>query len=148
MGDYFKTYIEPHNGELDEQIISVISSHEEWYGKLEITDFLHSTMYDILDNDGNLVGFFGNSRWNNGGEPQCVLCYAFVYPEYRGLGLFNKMVKYTIEHNNEAKTIVIGAMDNNELANTIYSRKFPISEHDDTDNSTWYMIKDRRAKNG
>ena len=146
MAEYFKTYINRHCGELDDEVFPILAKHTEWWGDTTAKDLLHTSMYDILDEDGNLLGFFGNSLWNHGGELECVLCTAYVKPEYRGIGLFNKMVKYTIEHNTEAKTVVIGAMDGNELANTIYSRKFAVMYHDDEERGTWYMIKDRRGK--
>ena len=141
-----RSFINNHCGELDKEVLSILDEHKELWGETCKEDLMHTILYDILDEEGNLLGFFGNSIWNNGGEQECVLCNAYVKMEYRGLGLFNKMVKFTIDHNTNAKLITIGAVEDNELANTIYSRKFKFMHKNEDGN--WYIIKDRRDRNG
>lgn len=138
------TYINRHWGELDQEVLTVLEAHPELWDSITKEDLLHTDFYDILDDGGNLLGFFGNAHWNGDGITECVLCCAYVKPEHRGKGLFNKMVKFTISHNQDARLITIGAKADNYLANAIYSKKFEFSHFDEETNGNLYFIKDRR----
>lgn len=141
-----KTYINLHWGELDQEVLTILEAHPEWWEDIVKTDLLHTVFYDVTDENGNLLGFFGNARWNNSGETECVLCCVYVKEEYRKMGIFKKMVKYTIEHNTDVRLISIGAMPDNQLAFDIYSHMFRFSHRDELNNGYWFLIRDRRNK--
>ena len=106
-----KTYIEHHYGETDDEVLKILKSHPELWGDISFSDLCHTELFDVYDERGTLLGFFGNSHWNNGGCWECVLSYVYVKEEYRQKGIFKKMVRYTIEHNSDAKIISIGACE-------------------------------------
>lgn len=139
-----KTYIEHHYGETDDEVLKILKSHPELYGDISLCDLCHTELFDVYDERGTLLGFFGNSHWNNGGCWECVLSYVYVKEEYRQKGIFKKMVRYTIEHNSDAKIISIGACDGNDLAFLIYNKMFKYGYHSKEDKGTWFLIKDRR----
>ena len=142
-----KTYIEQHWGELDTEVMEILEKHPEWWEGIKKEDLLHTIFYDVVDEKGNLIGFFGNSHWNNGGLTECVLCCAYVKEEYRKQGIFKKMVRYTVDHNQLMQIITIGAMPNNTLAKTIYDKMFYYSHRDEDNNGYWYFIKRRKLRN-
>ena len=141
-----KSFINFHCGELDKEVMNILEAHPEWWEEIVKSDILHTIYYDIIGENGELLGFFGNAYWNNGGELECVLCCVYVKEEYRRQGLFKKIVKYTLEHNTNAKIISIGAMSNNELAINIYNHMFRFSHRDKENNGYWFLIKDRRNR--
>lgn len=137
-----RTFIQPHCGELDNEVYTILKAHPEWWGELDIEDFLHTNYYDVLSEKGELLGFFGNAIWNHAGKEECVVCCVYVKEEYRKQGIFKKMIKYTTEHNFRSTIITIGAMKDNKLAQKVYSKMFRYS-HENED-GLWYIIKDRR----
>ena len=139
-----KTFINTHFGESDDEVLKILEEHQELWGSIEKSDLCHTFLYDVYDENGTLLAFFGNSYWNNNGCIECVLSYVYVKEEHRQKGIFNKIVKFTIEHNSTAKIISIGASDGNDLAFSIYNRKFRYGYHSEKDKGTWFLIKDRR----
>lgn len=140
------TYINRHWGNLDDEVLSTIKAHPEWYDTIDDTDLLHTTFYDVVDENGNLLGFFGNAYWDSDAGSECHICYVFVKEEHRGNGLFKKMVKHTVNHNPEYKAILIGAKDGNELANAIYSKMFTFIAHDEEQKGNWRKKNDAHRR--
>ena len=140
-----KTFINHHWGELDGQVLEILQKYPDLWDEIELSDLLHTVFYDVLDQDGKLIAFFGNAYWNNEGCNECILCCVYVMPEYRRKGIFKKIVKYTIDHNSDATIISIGAKSNNRLAFHIYSHLFTYSCHDEETDGDWFLIKDRRG---
>lgn len=139
-----QTYINHHFGENNDEVLKILEENPNFWGSIEKSDLLHTSLYDIYDENGKLLAFFGNSHWNNNGCLECVLSYVYVKEEYRQKGIFKKIVKWTIEHNSECKIISIGASDGNDLAYSIYIRLFKYGYHSEKDKGTWFLIKDRR----
>lgn len=140
-----KTFITHHYGENDKEVMEILKNHYEWWREIDIYSFLNTDLYDIANEEGQLVGFFGMSHWNN--QNNCIettISYVYIKEEYRRKGLFNKIVRYVIDHNTGTKVFTIGATAENELANEIYSRKFKYLRYDEEQKGTWYIIKDRR----
>lgn len=138
-----KTYINRHYGESDDEVLKILEEHPELWGSVEKSDLCHTFIYDVYDEYGNLLAFFGNSYWNNEGCVECVLSYVYVKEEYRRKGIFKKIVKYTVEHNSKCKIISVGAKDGNDLAFSIYNKKFKYGYYE-VGKGTWFLIKDRR----
>lgn len=140
-----KTFITHHYGENDKEVLEVLKNHYEWWREIDIESFLNTDLYDITNEEGQIVGFFGISHWNNSGcVIETTISYVYIKEEYRRNGLFNKIIRYVIDHNPETKVFTIGATDENTLANEIYSRKFKLLRYDEEQKGTWYIVKDRR----
>lgn len=139
-----KTFINHHYGETNEEVLKILNENPNLWGNVELFDLCHTNLYDIYDEQGNLLAFFGNSYWNNNGCLECVLSFVYVKEEYRRQGIFKKIVKWTIDHNSECKIISIGAANGNNLAFSIYNRLFKYNRYDDENKGTWFIIKDRR----
>lgn len=137
-----KTFIRPLDGKDSWFVVTTLDKHKEWYGSNLTVDYPHCHFYGVYDEDNHILGFFAFAHWNNGFEVN--ICCVYVKEEYRQMGLFNKMIKFAIKHNTDAKIIVIGAMKDNKLANEIYSKKFLFDHYDEESNGYWYIIRDSR----
>lgn len=139
-----KSFIVKHFGDNDDFIMTTIQNHPEWYGKNDIVDLMRVQFWDIVDENCDLLGFFGCTYWQHDNFNECIICYLFIKEEYRQKGLFKKIIKYVKEHNTEYETITIGATWVNKLAYDIYSKHFKYLSEDKTEKGTWFLVKDRR----
>ena len=137
-----KTYIKPLKGEDSEYVVKVVCEHPEWYGKTKMTDWPHCHFYGVYDEEDYLLGFFAFAFWKDCN--QVILCCVYVKEQYRKMGLFNKMVKFFKNKCSDYTLLVIGARDENKLANEIYNNKFRFSHYDKETNGNWYIIRDSR----
>ena len=139
-----KSFIINHIGNYDDFVLDTIENHKEWYGKNDKVDLLRVHFYDLIDEDGEILGFFGVSYWQHVDFKECVICYVFIKEEHRKNGLFKKIIKFVKDKNTEYELIVIGATWVNKLANSIYSKHFKFYGKDYLQKGNWYCIKDRR----
>ena len=56
-----KTFINTHFGESDDEVLKILEEHQELWGSIEKSDLCHTFLYDVYDENGTLLAFFGNS---------------------------------------------------------------------------------------
>lgn len=136
-----KTNIRNLSGDISEQVCEIIEAHPEWYGEIDNQMMIHCQFYGLYLDNNNLAGFFALSDWGYGEET--VICYLYIFKEYRKHGLFNKIIKWVKENRYTYKYIVIGATEKNKIANEIYSRKFRWIRYDEEEKGNWYLVLER-----
>ena len=141
-----KSYITKHLGDNDNFVFNTIKNHPEWYGHNRAIDLMRVQFWDIIDKKCNLLGFFGCSYRQLENKNECIICYVFVKEEYRKQGLFKKLIDFVIDNNTEFELITIGSTWKNELALSIYSKKFEYLGEDEEENGTWFSVKNERKE--
>lgn len=136
-----KTFIRNLAGENSKQVCEIIKAHPEWYGEIDNEMMIHCQFYGLYLEDNTLVGFFALSDWGFGVET--VICYLYIFEEYRKQGLFNKIIKWVKKNRYTYKYIIIGATEQNKLANDIYSCKFRFLRYDEQENGNWYIVYEK-----
>lgn len=138
-----KSFFVKHLSQNDNFVYEIIKNNPQFYGTLEDKDLLGVQFYDILNGEKRIIGFFGYTFWQRQNYKECILCYVFINYDYRGEGIFNKIVAYTKKVMFEYQLITIGATYENELANKIYSKKFKFLFKDDEHGGNWYQLYSR-----
>lgn len=139
-----KTFIRDLAGESSKQVWELISTHPEWFGEVDAQAVVHCQFYGLYLENNNLAGFFAIADWGYGIEK--VICYVYIFEEYRKQGLFNKIIKWVKNHCTTVTYITIGAKEENKLANEIYNRKFRWLRYAEEDKGNWYLVLDRSKK--
>lgn len=132
-----KTSIKDLNGRDVDWVYETISSHPEFFGKIEPTDLLHPRFYGVYDSNNKIVAFYGIAYWDN---RERVICYIYVKPECRKKGIFTKIVNRT-KTDYPKDQIGIWASVDNKLAQEIYSNKFDCLGYDPNEDANYYGIK-------
>ena len=139
-----KTFIRDLAGESSEQVWGIISTHPELYGEVDSQAMVHCQFYGLYLEENELGGFFALADWGYGQEK--IICYVYIYEQFRRHGLFNKIIKWAKNHCTTATYITIGARVENKLANEIYNRKFKWFRYVEEDKGNWYLVVDRSRK--
>lgn len=105
---------------------------------------VHCHFFGLYTELNEFAAFYALADWGYGQEK--VICYLYVFEPYRKQGLFNKIIKYIKNHYHTYTYITIGAREENDLANEIYSRKFKWFRYSEEDHGNWYLVLDRSRK--
>ena len=136
-----RSFIKALSGENIEQVHKIIKENSQWFGETDEKSFIHSNFYGLYSEDNKLIGFFAVSDWQYGTEK--VICFLYIFEDYREKGLFNKIIKYVKKTFTECSYITIGATVENKIANEIYNRKFRFITYSEEDRGNWYLVLER-----
>ena len=129
-------------GDYSDEITNIVLRNEEAFGKVTLSDMVRAHFHAVLIND-DVAGFFAISKYRHDDFDEAVLCFVYVHSHFRRKGIFGKIVEFVVEKCRECKLIGLWAESGNELAKSIYSRKFKFI-FEDSNGDCYYAIKDER----
>lgn len=128
-------------GDNGNKVIKIISSYPEIYEEQTIEDYCHAQMYEIVNEEEELIGFFGLAYYHI--EREVTLCLVWIEEKYRKQGIFKKIVRFAKSRSPETYQIGVWAAKENEIANLIYEKMFgtPIGTAED---ASYYLVRRRQ----
>ena len=149
--------IRPLNQSHITSAIRIIKNNPKWYGKFDakkdVNWMFASQMYEVNNDNNDFIAMFGLNRFDyfdaeeNGFGEEIVLNCVWVRREYRKQGIFNKIVKFAIKEVkkerydlNRPVHLTIAASPKNELAKSIYNRKFNFICYNKKQRMVWFEI--------
>ena len=136
--------IKPLSGEYSQAVKEILSTNTDIYGNFEDYSFLNTHLYEIDNENGDLIAFFGLSYW----DTEVVISCVWVHPDWRRQGIFKTILKYAKKIAPKDHWLVLNASNTNVLANQIYAHLLEYSHLDAKENVHWYIVRKIKKRGG